>query len=461
MNLKQLAQRARELLRSITLKLALAFVLVSVLGIVLVAFIVQQRTQRAFDQFVQNRTLTDFESTLVEYYTVHSSWEGVEAVILDSSSPAPPPWERRFVPFVLVDTDQNVVFGGERYQAGGQAPQPGHLSVPIEVDGEVVGWLLIDSPPYRQVPRSPEADFIKRLSVAAVTSALLAAAIALVVGGLLAQTLSRPIRELTAATRMVADGALGYQVKVRTRDELGELASSFNQMSADLAQAHNLRRQMTADIAHELRTPLSVILGYTEAMSEGKLNGTPETFDVMYEEALHLQRLIDDLRTLSLADAGELPLTRQSVSPGSLLERTAVAYKPQAQQRRIAIQVRVQPDLPEVAVDPDRIAQVLGNLVSNALRYTPENGTIVLSAERGDETVLLRVQDNGAGIAPEDVPHIFARFYRGDKSRRVQDGESGLGLAIAKSIVDAHGGAITVESVYREGTTFTVTLPLT
>ena len=454
-------RQAGGLLGSITLKLALAFVVVSVLGIVLVAFIVQQRTQHAFDQFVQNRTQSDFEAELAQYYALHGSWDGVESVILDSSPPAPPPPGRGFVPFDLVDADHNVVFGGDRYQGVEQMPPRDHnRSIPIQVDGEVVGWLLIDSAPYRLAPRSPEAGFIKRLSGAAITSVLLAVGIALVVGALLARTLSRPIRELTAATRIVAGGELGYQVRVRTRDELGELAASFNQMSADLARSSDLRRQMTADIAHELRTPLSVILGYAEALSEGKLEGASEVFDVMYDEARHLQRLIDDLRTLSLADAGELPLTRQSVSPGSLLERTAVAYRPQAQQRRIAIQVEVQPELPAVEIDPDRIAQVLGNLVSNALRYTPEDGRSVLSAQHGDDKVVLKVRDSGLGIAPEDLPHLFERFYHADRSRHAREGESGLGLAIAKSIVEAHGGTISVESVYGEGTAFTIAFPL-
>jgi signal transduction histidine kinase len=179
----------------------------------------------------------------------------------------------------------------------------------------------------------------------------------------------------------------------------------------------------------------------------------------MHDEAQHLSRLIDDLRTLSLADAGELLLNRQPVDPPSLLERTRLAHAPEAQKRGISIQVEVAPDLPQVEVDPGRIAQVLENLMSNALRYTPEGGQVILSAGAGANSVYLRVQDNGAGIPPEDLPYVFDRFYRAEKSRQRHEGESGLGLAIAKSLVEAQGGSLSVESMLGEGTGFTIALP--
>ena len=214
-------------------------------------------------------------------------------------------------PVALVDSNQIVIYGSQNYTVGQKVTRAElRQSLPVEVDGKVVGSVLFDLPAQtdRRIAPSPEADFLRRVNLAILLSALGATAVALVLGVLLARAISRPVRELTEATQVVAQGDLGHQVPVRTQDELGELAKSFNQMSADLARASQIRRQMTADIAHELRTPLSVILGYTEALSDGKLRGSPEMYEAMYGEARLLSHLVDDLRTLSLADAGELTL---------------------------------------------------------------------------------------------------------------------------------------------------------
>jgi two-component system, OmpR family, sensor histidine kinase BaeS len=288
---------------------------------------------------------------------------------------------------------------------------------------------------------------------------LLATAMALVLGLILARTLSRPIRALTAATRAMAQGALGTQVDIRSNDELGELGASFNQMSTDLARSLQLRRQMTADIAHDLRTPLAVILGYTEALNDGKFVGDPSIYAILHDEAQHLSRLIDDLRMLSLADAGELPLQRTPTAPRELLERAAAAHRVKAEEKGVNLTVAAATDLPRVDVDPERMQQVLGNLVSNALRYTPAGGEIALRGDVVEDKVTLQVQDSGIGIETSELPLIFERFYRGDRSRTSNTGESGLGLPIAKSLVEMHQGVITVASQVGEGTTFTIALP--
>jgi signal transduction histidine kinase len=290
-------------------------------------------------------------------------------------------------------------------------------------------------------------------------AALGATLIALPLGLLLARTLTRPLRELTAASRAMAQGDLEQSVTVRSQDELGELALAFNQMSAELARANQARRQMTADIAHDLRTPLTVIKGYAEALRDEDLPPTTATFDTIYWEAEHLSHLIEDLRTLSLVDAGELTLNCRPASPRDLLERTAAAYLPQARGLGIALHVDPAPGLPPVHVDPERLAQVLGNLVGNALRHTPGGGRITLAAGQLAGSIHLIVQDTGTGIAPDDLPHVFDRFYRGDAARETDEGESGLGLAIAKSLVEAHGGTISVSSTRGEGTTFVIALP--
>jgi signal transduction histidine kinase len=288
-----------------------------------------------------------------------------------------------------------------------------------------------------------------------------AAVVALLVGILLARTITNPIKELTVATTAVAGGELGRQVTVRSQDEIGALATSFNQMSTDLSHASQQRRQMTADIAHELRTPLSIILGYTESLRDGILPPDTETFEILHDEAEHLSRLVQDLRTLSLAEAGKLTLHPEAMSPVELLSLVIGKYRYQAEQKNITLNLSTAENLPEIEVDQGRMEQVLGNLVSNALRFTPTFGEIRLTAVQPDSNhIQLAVQDNGAGI-PEDVlPKVFDRFYKADESRQAHEGESGLGLAIARSIVLMHGGTISVESKAGEGTKFTITLPL-
>jgi signal transduction histidine kinase len=268
------------------------------------------------------------------------------------------------------------------------------------------------------------------------------------------------LRDLTAATRAVAAGDLDMQVDVRSKDELGELARSFNQMSTELAHARDLRRQMTADIAHELRTPLSLILGHSEALSEGVLPPTGETLRVIHDEAKRLSRLVEDLRLLALSEAQELPLAFERASPQAVVGRAMNAHLPQARQKGISLNGNADPDLPDINVDQDRLAQVLDNLISNALRFTPPDGAVSLSATRIPDSVQIVVQDSGPGVPAEELPLIFDRFYRGDKARQRHEGGAGLGLAIARSIVEAHGGQIRAESAPGEGLRLTIELPI-
>lgn len=456
-------------MRSLTLKLTLAFLIVGLIGAVLVALFVGLRTRSEFDRFVLDAYQANLLQSVTTYYQQEGSWENIGAIVVRTPWRHGPGggntgWGGEFTraPVVLVDLEDVVIYGGEFYEPG-QTLAKSELAqaVPVEVNGKVVGRLLFTAPSYANPQRDPpEAAFLQRVNRAILYGALGATVAALLLGFLLARSISRPVRELTLATQAVAKGELGRQVEVRTQDEIGELAASFNQMSSDLARESDLRRQMTADIAHDLRTPLSVILGYTEALADGKLSGSPAMYGIMHDEALHLQRLIDDLRTLSLADAGELSLTLQSCTPQSLLERTLAAHAAAAAEQDVDLAMQADPDLPEVLVDPERMAQVLNNLVSNALRFTPAGGSVLLAADAEGDAVRLQVRDTGAGIAADDVAKVFERFYRGDQARTGSEGESGLGLAIAKSLTEAHGGRIAVASEVGHGTTFTITLPV-
>ncbi len=460
-------------MRSLALKLTLAFLFVGVIGAGLVAVFVGWQTENQFNQYIYelyHDDLLNLSGQLSAYYQEFGSWDGISTGTIlireqfnSSNGPGGGRRGNEWLPVTLVNEDRIVVNNGHQYMAGDKmSRRETNKGVPIELNNETIGWVIIESFGRIEQPpaNSPATDFLANVNRATILGALGAFAVALLLGAVLARSISRPVGELTAATRVIARGELGHKVPVRTDDELGELAASFNQMSADLEEANQSRRQMTADIAHDLRTPMSVILGYTESLKDGRLEGSQETFEIIHQEARHLSHLIEDLRILSLADAGELPLVQRPVPPKALLERVALAHMAQAEAKAVSLHIIEEPDLPLVDIDPERMTQVLGNLVSNALRHTSSNGTISLAAKKIDESHLaLVVQDTGTGIPAEDLPHIFERFFRGDKVR-TRTGSSGLGLAIARSIVEAHKGTITAESQEGQGTTFKITIPL-
>ncbi len=305
-----------------------------------------------------------------------------------------------------------------------------------------------------------EAQFLQRTNEALIFAMLGALLVALAIGILLARTLTRPLQALTHAAQSITQGQLEQEVKVSANDEIGQLAVAFNRMSQEVARVNQLRRQMTADIAHDLRTPLTVISGYVESIRDGDLKPTPERFALIYSEIERLQNLVGDLRMLSMADAGELSLNPQSLSPKNLLERAAALFRHQAEGQNVAIQVKAGDDLPNFRVDEARMIQVLGNLISNALRYTLSGGTIILAAQSFGDELEIRVEDTGVGIPEDELPHIFNRFHRGDKSRHTETGETGLGLAIVKALVEAHGGSVMAESKPGEGTTIRLVFPI-
>jgi two-component system OmpR family sensor kinase/two-component system sensor histidine kinase BaeS len=296
-----------------------------------------------------------------------------------------------------------------------------------------------------------------------------------------AQRLSRPLRDITRAAQQLSAGQLDVQVRRAPIRELDELTQAFNAMARSLEQADKQRRQMTADIAHELRTPLTIIKGRLEGVQDGVYSPTPEEVDRLLGETALLERLIEDLRLLALAEAGQLPLYREVIEPRDLLESARAAFAVQAAAQGVALTIDAPDDLPSLDADPQRMAQVLANLVANALHYTPAGGTIalrassefkVLSSEfavaraetqnsklKTQNSVDFRVSDSGQGIAAEDLPHIFDRFYRADRARARGSGGAGLGLAIARQIVTAHGGTIWAESEAGQGTTIGVALP--
>jgi two-component system OmpR family sensor kinase/two-component system sensor histidine kinase BaeS len=280
------------------------------------------------------------------------------------------------------------------------------------------------------------------------------------IGGLAFRRLGTPFADIMSATDAVAQGDLSVRLRENNRGPLGNLAQRFNNMVAELGRAEGQRRNLTADIAHELRTPLHIIQGNLEGMLDGIYEPSAENITDTLDETRLLARLVDDLQTLSLAEAGQLPLHPAHFLLADLLNDAAAGFESRAAAQGVDLLVDVPTPSPELNADYDRLNQVLANLLSNALRYTPEKGQITLRGESTQDGVRVIVSDTGTGIPAADLPYIFDRFWRGDRSRARTEGSSGLGLSIAKQLVQAHGGAITAESEIGKGTTFTIELPV-
>jgi signal transduction histidine kinase len=293
----------------------------------------------------------------------------------------------------------------------------------------------------------------------------LALALPLLAAGLAVRAfrgIATPLADVMAAADAIAEGDLGVRIPTHGPGEFSQLAESFNHMAEELERTDRQRRNLTADVAHELRTPLHIIQGNLEGVLDGVYEPTPEHIGATVDETRALARLVDDLRTLSLAEAGQLPLVWEPVDVGELLADVGTSFSGQAEAAGIDLDVEsdADPSTLTITADAGRLDQVLSNLMANALRHTPSGGDITLRGEPVEGGVRIIVSDTGQGIPHDDLPYVFDRFWRGDPSRSHAGGAgSGLGLAIARQLVSAHGGRIGVESGPGQGTAFTIELP--
>lgn len=423
-------------------------------------------------------------SRLAAFYEREGSWDGVNAMIAGyPCGEGWGPWDEDWQEgnYVLATPDGTIVAASNPDRLGASLRYPERIvAVPIVANGQPVGLLHLR-------PLGSLGQYLHE-GVRAVLQRFLLAGLAiggfaLVVGLGLSRVMSHPLVNLTTATRAVAAGDMSVRVPTHYPGEVGELAGAFNHMTEELARAENLRRNLTTDVAHELRTPLSVIRGKLEGVLDGVYPATPEHLQPILEETKLLTHLVEDLRLLALAETGQLGLERRPMDVRHLLQDAYVNFSPQASDRGVTLALDLPAELPEVMADWRRIAQVLGNLLTNALRHTPQGGGVTLSATlkepsfeaaagrqgtlpregdggAGGRMVEVAVSDTGMGISQEDLPFIFERFWRGEKSRSRAGGGTGLGLAIARQLVQMHGGTIGVESTPGRGSTFRFTLPV-
>ncbi len=440
---------------SLLWKLILAIWVVSIAGIFIIAWVAGSVTRQEFGRFVTDSQHSNTADVLVNYYMVNGSWSGAEVILSEEASHFPPNGGS----LEVVDVN-NVVVASSVAQGEGVtiAASVAESGMPLFVDGTMVGRLVANWPSIN--PSEVAAPNIDRMNLGLLISAITLTVLALLAGLAIARTITKPVRALNEATHAIARGDLDKDIHVSSQDEIGELAKSFEAMRLSLKRSRDLRRQMTADIAHELRNPLSIILGNAEAMSEGVLPADPETLRIMYDEAKHLSALVEDLRTLSLSEAGELCLHMVSVDLKSELEHCALIFKNQADARKIALQVNASDNMPEVEYDKERMQQVFANLIDNSIKYGRPKSTVHLGAQVVSGWAVITIEDEGQGIPVEELPHIFDRFYRGKRSRDVVWQGSGLGLAISKALVELHGGQIQVDSQVGKGTCFTIRLPV-
>jgi len=361
---------------------------------------------------------------------------------------------------ILTDEDGRILADSSDSNPSGKVDvQDLRTATPIEIENTTIGYLIaVDGMTFST---EDESFLVGRLTSAALTAGLIAGAISLVLALFLAYRLLRPVQALSQAAQQLGSGNLTQRAPILGNDELAELSRTFNLMASSLEDAEQSRKAMTADIAHELRTPLAVQRANLEALQDGVFPLTTENLESILEQNMLLTRLVEDLNTLALVDSGKLELQRSGTSFPELVKSVMDRYQSHALSAGIQLTLQLDPaqdGMTLLSIDPLRIEQIIGNLLSNAFRYTPENGRIELRITSNKESVQLTVHDSGEGIPPEALPHIFERFYRADRSRSRALGGSGLGLAIARKLAEAHGGELNAGNHPTGGAVFTLIL---
>ena len=390
---------------------------------------------------------------LEAYYLARGSWEGVDA--LWERSPGEGSGSIKWAQVLLLDEDDRVIAGRtDDVQPGQIYPfAEDRISFTVQDDGQTVGRLVLTT-------RFVLPPFVLALGVApSMVILLVTGLVTLVIGLLLMRRIVAPLAEVIAAAQLVTTGDLSTRVQARGPDDLRGLSESFNRMVDTLERNDRERRNLLADVAHELRTPLTILRGRLEGILDGVYSADEAQIAPALAETYLLESLVEDLRLLTLAEAGQLSLECQVIDLGEIAERTVSLFEAEAADKGIALSLRIEPNLPYVTADPQRVGQVIGNLLGNALRYVPAHilegsepspegsgGQVTIMVRQTEEGLALTVSDNGPGVPEADLPHLFDRFWRGEKSRARSSGGAGLGLAIAKQLIEAQNGRIYAEN---------------
>ncbi len=432
-------------------KLLVALVLIVLLTSLAAYLFINQSVKQAFSEFtVRSFTMQDrmLLQLIVSYYNRTGSFDGLVEFLEQST---------REVLVLLVDPEGNVVYPTEgtlpHRRLSEEELQRGQAIV--LPSGET--WTLV---PYRTNPQLAQLEegFLRTTRRSLWLAGLAAVAVAILLSIFLLRQMTRPLRRLDTATRRIARGEFSERVGIQTSDEIGRLARSFNEMAKSLERAEQTKKQMIADVSHELRTPLTAVRSALEALRDGLIEPTPETLASLHDKILLTTRLVHDLHQLALADAGRLSIQVALCRVEEIVDTIGETIGVQLEDSSIRLDCRVPGDLPAIVVDRQRIEQVFLNLLANAIRHTPEGGSISISAVEHPEGIEVGICDSGPGLTQTDLAHVFDRFYQADDAR-TSDGGAGLGLSIAKALIDAHGGRIWAENGPSGGACFHVVLP--
>ncbi len=377
-------------------------------------------------------------SSLETYYLTRGTWNGVTVVFDHSSGIEGSQWQHSLL---LDNQNRIVVANGQEITPSNSwiyKSDPNNVAIPLQVNGTMAGTLVIEGN-----SRPSEVIFVFRYLIPIIGLSLLLAVFALLIGLLLTRRVVTPLAEVIASAEEIAGGNLQSRVKKsKTPDVLADLSDSFNKMADSLEQNDRERREMLTDIAHELRTPLSVLRGRLEGIMDGVYPSDESHIGPALEETYLLERLVEDLRLLTLAESHQLTFEKREVDLLEIARRSIGMFQPQAQEHQIQLDLVTSLDKALVIADPLRTEQVIGNLLSNAMRYVHQNGRTWIEISRKGEEIAISIHDNGPGIRAEDLPFVFQRFWRGEKSRSRNSGGAGLGLAIAKLLVEEQDGRI-------------------